>query len=503
MQAAVDGNTTLFENRTSTNFATQHGYSNNAFPATNLEIWTVTYYDDYDFDYNGTADSTYKTDSEFVQASFGGNAPFYRLKGKVTGTKTRVFLNSGSSSQLSGTQTIQTDSAFIKDVDVTAGSNITIEAKNGIRLSGEFKSNGATMVFKPGVTSASGPILAIGSGGITIEWLTSVVYFDKYGRVIQTQSNNSLGGSDISFSEYDFAGKAIKTKTVHQTPVTTVTVVRNFEYDHAGRLIKTYQKNNSDAQVMLAQNKYNELGTLIEKDLHSTNGGSNFLQAVNYSYNIRGWMTSINDNDPSTPELDVNSSDLFAMKLNYNQRTQSLGGKDEYNGNISEQIWKIKDGQQYAYGYVYDELNQLTWAKFQNGAYDEMMTYDLNGNIKTLQRYAGTGTMVDNLNMTLSGNKLMGSDDGIATTAMASDFEDQGSTYSGSNMEYVYDVNGNMIVDKNKGITNIEYNYLNLPTKVEFGSTKKIEWVYTATGVKIEKKVTDNGSVVSSIDYVS
>ena len=32
--------------------------------------------------------------------------------------------------------------------------------------------------------------------------------------------------------------------------------------------------------------------------------------------------------------------------------------------------------------------------------------------------------------------------------------------------EYTYDVNGNMKTDANKNITNIQYNFLNLPTQV-------------------------------------
>ena len=57
--------------------------------------------------------------------------------------------------------------------------------------------------------------------------------------------------------------------------------------------------------------------------------------------------------------------------------------------------------------------------------------------------------------------------------------------------------NGNMIIDKNKGITNIEYNHLNLPKKIEFASdnpmgSNKINYTFDATGVKLAKSVIDN-----------
>ncbi len=44
-----------------------------------------------------------------------------------------------------------------------------------------------------------------------------------------------------------------------------------------------------------------------------------------------------------------------------------------------------------------------------------------------------------------------------------------------------------MIEDKNKGII-IEYNHLNLPTRVTFGNGNKLEWIYDAAGIKLTKK---------------
>jgi RHS repeat-associated protein len=71
-----------------------------------------------------------------------------------------------------------------------------------------------------------------------------------------------------------------------------------------------------------------------------------------------------------------------------------------------------------------------------------------------------------------------------------------------STHEYLYDVNGNMKEDKNKGIT-VVYNYLNLPIQVKFGPNNRIDWTYTATGAKLQKKVYTNGSLTLTQDYVS
>nr|WP_315218679.1 RHS repeat-associated core domain-containing protein [uncultured Flavobacterium sp.] len=58
-----------------------------------------------------------------------------------------------------------------------------------------------------------------------------------------------------------------------------------------------------------------------------------------------------------------------------------------------------------------------------------------------------------------------------------------------------YDANGNMITDKNKGITTIIYNHLNLPTKITIGMNN-VWYLYNALGQKVKKTVStmDNSS---------
>jgi len=59
--------------------------------------------------------------------------------------------------------------------------------------------------------------------------------------------------------------------------------------------------------------------------------------------------------------------------------------------------------------------------------------------------------------------------------------------------DYEYDGYGNMLQDWNKGISNITYNHLNLPTRIEFGKDglKQIDYLYNALGVKLKKVVND------------
>ncbi|CAL2085513.1 DUF6443 domain-containing protein [Tenacibaculum sp. 190524A05c] len=220
------------------------------------------------------------------------------------------------------------------------------------------------------------------------------------------------------------------------------------------------------------------------------------LQKVDYNYNVRGWLTNIND-DVS------NDNDLFNFSIQYNDPSVELN-KRLYNGNIAQTSWQTQnvDNSRKTYNYTYDALNRITGATMPNttnynlGFVNIPITYDKNGNILRLFRYgpkneeATVFGAMDNLHYTYdSGNKLVRV---VDTGDKNFGFKDV--AYSGN--DYTYDVNGNMISDKNKRITNITYNHLNLPVLVEFGPDSngfgegEIEYVYSADGVKLKKHST-------------
>ena len=122
--------------------------------------------------------------------------------------------------------------------------------------------------------------------------------------------------------------------------------------------------------------------------------------------------------------------------------------------------------------------------------------YDKNGNIKSLWRDNMSNTKIDNLTYTYANgdasNKLLNVED---SSGSPEGFKN-GATLA---TEYTYDGNGNLKEDKNKGITNIIYNHLNLPSQITFASGK-IEYFYDAVGTKQKKKVT-NGTVITTTDY--
>ena len=66
----------------------------------------------------------------------------------------------------------------------------------------------------------------------------------------------------------------------------------------------------------------------------------------------------------------------------------------------------------------------------------------------------------------------------------------------------MYDDYGNLIEDRNKGITEIVYNHLNLPKKIIFDNSEFdgiIEYLYDANGTKLKKTVTDNNASLVTV----
>jgi len=86
-------------------------------------------------------------------------------------------------------------------------------------------------------------------------------------------------------------------------------------------------------------------------------------------------------------------------------------------------------------------------------------------------------------------NQLQSVSDSVTTNDHLGDFYDGNTTGN----DYMYDVNGNLKEDLNKGINWITYDHLNLPYNVAVNPTKgakgSITYIYDATGTKLEKRV--------------
>jgi hypothetical protein len=140
--------------------------------------------------------------------------------------------------------------------------------------------------------------------------------------------------------------------------------------------------------------------------------------------------------------------------------------------------------------YKDENNNTQTSDAFSETGYD----YDLNGNLKHLNRKGVNGLNTDQLTYDygsgdLKSNKLLGvSDAGNITQGFA-----DGNTAA---EDYTYDNNGGMVADKNKTITAITYNHLNLPVQVTKSSGDYIKYSYDATGRKLNQQVFNTSGVL-------
>ena len=243
-------------------------------------------------------------------------------------------------------------------------------------------------------------------------------------------------------------------------------------------------------KITLADYAYDNLGRLQSKSLHGS-----ATNKLTYAYNVRGWLTGI-------------SGSKFTQNLYYNTGT----GTAKYNGSISSMTWKAgNESTIRGYKFTYDGLSRLMNATYGETAgintntnrFSENVTgYDKNGNIKTLQRYGQTAAssygLIDNLTFTLAGNQLSRVDDAAAASAYNGGFEFKDGVKQAN--EYTYDSNGNLTKDLNKGISNISYNCLNLPSAVTFSDGSTIVYTYAGDGAKL-KTVHKIGGTTTTTDY--
>lgn len=324
----------------------------------------------------------------------------------------------------------------------------------------------------------------------TVSYNCTVNYYDSFERIVQTQSANHLGGYHISHLSYNLGGELLAEKRTHQVNGSTFEENLLHTYDQRGRLLTTSYQLDDSIPLLLADNEYDGWGRLKR---NKRNGRSSLL--TEYDYNIRSWVTNL-------------SGPLFRQTIHYNEGVAN----HRFNGNISSMTWQCGTGQsERGYKFEYDRLNRLTDALYGEGSqisenagrYNEQITgYDKQGNILGLHRYGQTSAtghgLIDDLTYTLNGNQLQSVDDTSLNAAYGDGFEfKDGAKQS---LEYRYDANGNLTQDLNKKITDIQYNCLNLPGRIEFENGSSISYLYASDGTKLRvTHVMDNDTTVT--DY--
>ena len=475
------------------------GYGNDAYPTSNIEVLTVNYYDDYSFD---------TANEPALPAMVFDERLDDRTKGLATGTKVKVLDDTAGPTAGNWITTVTRYNY--------QGNQIYSYSENEYLVTTDLVTTDIDFVGKPQKVRS-----AHTRNGTTLVTLDNFTY-DHVGRLMtQTQciGNEGLindcsqsGGAGGVLENLPLTG----TITTDQVATSGITVEAPATISGTVTLAIDPNANNAGSggnggsaphEELIVDNTYDNLGQLVGKRVGGEATGTG-LQTVDFAYNVRGWLKAINN---------VGSTDkLFNFRLMYNDApTNPL-----YNGNIAAAQWRTantEDNTLKGYAYTYDALNRLTAATDNTGKFNVTgITYDKNGNIGKLKRMGWT-----NASPSLAGNTGLGVMDDLTYAYQAHSnklinvADDNASDahgfvdVDGTGTEYGYDANGNMVRDLNKGIgtastDGITYNHLNQPISVTInkGNTNgTINYVYDATGVKLEKQAsgTEEGNPVNSL----
>jgi hypothetical protein len=215
-------------------------------------------------------------------------------------------------------------------------------------------------------------------------WLNNTLTYDTWGRVTNTAGNNLLNPTVNTAEQmaytYDWADNKMSETRTHTPGAAGATGTRNlnytWQYDHAGRqTVYVFGLDGDGFGTQLAEYNYNHRNELVERNLHANQvaGVWGWLQSIDYGYNAQGWLTAINNWNPTatvnTPAQCApampnpaspartfynEANDLMYMDIRYDQLLGISGTSCTIQkaGNISQIAWRARgrETQIYSYG---------------------------------------------------------------------------------------------------------------------------------------------------------
>jgi RHS repeat-associated protein len=339
------------------------------------------------------------------------------------------------------------------------------------------------------------------------EWIATVNYYDRYGKIIQTIADNITGGTDVETSGYSYDGKLLSTHRAHSNPVASVykkiELVNRYVYYDNGLLKERWQSFNNEPSRLLTSSTYNELGQTTNKVL------GNGIESIDMTYDLNGMLKGINKSYAENNE----GNHYFGVSLHHEKGYTNTN----LDGKISGIIWRRKGAGDAAmsYGFQYDPFGRMKeayftqnkggqWSQNEKNYTVDNLSYDEGGNIlsmRTSASYLGQTKVVDNLTYTYDPNSYsLKKVTDLAGDNQQGDFKDDNSS---TGDDYSYDENGSLITDANKKVVISWNNILEKPEKLVFASAtdKWVKYIYDASGYRW-KKIVQDGNSTSSYSYV-
>ncbi|MDW8850110.1 thrombospondin type 3 repeat-containing protein [Flavobacterium sp. MMLR14_040] len=338
------------------------------------------------------------------------------------------------------------------------------------------------------------------------KYSNAIVYdYDVHGNVKElvyhTNNNDKLKQlkQDCKKVVYDYdliSGNV--NKVTYQPNSSKDQFIHRYEYDADNRIQQVYTSKDNVIWEKEANYLYYDHGLLARMEI-----GDKKVQGLDYIYTLQGWLKSVNSErigsqyDAGKDGLNA-AQDAFGFALNYykgdyqsrfNTRDNTIfsfskesnleGNINLYNGNIKEMVTSLLDNQQKPIStqynsYRYDQLNRIKEMTSKSISYNPDLTsksptdgyhsdysYDKNGNLATLNRWAplstGVITLMDKLtyNYSPGTNKLRHVNDAVANSVFTNGAANDTSLDIDNQVtdNYGYDDIGQLINDKQEGQT--------------------------------------------------
>ena len=306
------------------------------------------------------------------------------------------------------------------------------------------------------------------------EYISQIMGYDIKGNLIKSKSCEMGGKTVTTTSKYSFTNKLLSsTSTIDVKYGNSLKINEKIGYNKFNdkKSSDTISVNHGTATSAILKYTYDNLGRLDSVSRPSS--------SVSYAYEMHGWLKNITTNS-------------FKEDLFYADCPDST--YNCYNGNIGTMRWSNSNYEQIrGYKFVYDNANRLTDALYGERAnldnkvnrYNEVLEYDENGNITSLQRRGlkqdGQYGKIDNLNLNYDGNQLFSVEEDAKDYDYAGSFEYK----RAKGTKYMYNENGSLVADKSRKIAYIEYDLNNNPIRIQFTNAYVTKYVYSATGEKL------------------
>jgi RHS repeat-associated protein len=381
VQTLANGSSTLFETKLVTPLSingTSINYSNNAFPSTGIDLFTINYYDEYN-----------NIDLDGGSASFSyGIMPIVNPKGLNTCNKVRIL---GTSYWTTNAIYYDAKGRSVYNYSKNNYLSITTTVKTQFDFAGKVLETTGT--HKKGIDAL-----------ITI---VDVYSYDHTGRSLtQKQTINNLLQEVIVSNTYDNLGQLIAKGVGGKTTQSRLQNVA-YNYNIRGWLKGINNVNTMENSLFDFQINYNTptSGTPlfngnISQTFWKTASIDSSLKNYTYAYDNLNRLTQATDNSASNPgryneglSYDKNGNIMSILRLgNTNPMATTFGTMDNL-------------------AYTYDTGNKLTKVEdisgntegFSNGSNTaNEYTYDLNGNMKTDANKGITAITYNHLNLPTS-----------------------------------------------------------------------------------------------------